>query len=256
MRPRIGLTLDVNAEGTRYDLPRAYADAIRDAGGLPFMLPFGAPSDAAEVLDDLDGLVISGGAFDIPPERYGDVRREKCGPSRPERTDFEWALCELALSRGMPLLGICGGMQLLDVVCGGRLHQDVPEDVGVEGHQQPPPKDEPAHAVEIAPGSLLARLCGAERLLVNSTHHQAVKAAGEGLRITAYALDGIVEAIESTSHPFALGVQWHPESLRHLPRHLAIYRGVVDAAVRWRDAGAAATDGAARIAAAGRSRGE
>jgi putative glutamine amidotransferase len=234
MRPRIGLTLDMNAEGARYDLPRAYADAIRDAGGLPFTLPFAPPGEAGEVLDALDGLVISGGAFDIPPERYGDVRRERCGPSRPERTDFEWALCAEALSRGIPILGICGGMQLLDVVCGGTLHQDVPEDMGVEGHQQPPPKDEPSHAVEIAPGSLLARLCGPGRLLVNSTHHQAVKAAGEGLRITAHALDGIVEAVEHVEHPFALGVQWHPESLRRDPRHLAIYRGVVEAAAQWR----------------------
>ncbi|HET7755521.1 MAG TPA: gamma-glutamyl-gamma-aminobutyrate hydrolase family protein [Anaeromyxobacteraceae bacterium] len=237
MRPRIGLTLDMNADGTRYDLPRSYADAIRDAGGLPYTLPFGPPGDAREVLDDLDGLVISGGAFDIPPERYGDERRDRCGPSRPERTDFEWALCSGALARGMPLLGICGGMQLLNVVCGGSLHQDVPDELGVEGHQQPPPKDEPAHAVEIAPGSLLARLCGTDRLRVNSTHHQAVKAAGEGLRITAYALDGIVEAVESTTHGFALGVQWHPESLRREARHLAIYRGVVDAASAWRGRG-------------------
>jgi putative glutamine amidotransferase len=134
----------------------------------------------------------------------------------------------------MPLLGICGGMQLLNVACGGSLHQHVPEDLGVEGHQQPPPKDEPSHGVEIAPGSLLARLCGPDRLQVNSTHHQAVKAAGEGLRITAHALDGVIEAIESTTHAFALGVQWHPESLRHHARHLAIYRGVVEAADRWR----------------------
>lgn len=238
MRPRIGLTLDMNAEGTRYDLPRAYADAIRDAGGLPLLLPFGAPADAAEVLDGLDGLVVSGGAFDIPPERYGDVRRDLCGPSRPERTDFEWALCTEALARDLPVLGICGGMQLLNVVRGGSLYQDVPDELGIEGHQQPPPKDAPTHPVEIAPTSLLARLCGPERLMVNSTHHQAVKAAGDGLRITAYAADGVIEAIESTDHAFALGVQWHPESLRHESRHLAIYRGVVEAAAS-RSAGAA-----------------
>jgi putative glutamine amidotransferase len=239
MRPRVGLTLDMTADGARYDLPRTYSDAIRDAGGLPFMLPFSTPDDAEEVLRELDALVVSGGAFDIPPERYGDVRRDRCGPSRPERTDFEWALCVGALALGMPVLGICGGMQLLNVVFGGSLHQDVPEELGVEGHQQPPPKDAPSHAVEIAPGSLLAQLCGTERLLVNSTHHQAVKGAGEGLRITAYALDGIVEAVESTTHAFALGVQWHPESLRREPRHLAIYRGVVEAGAAWRDRTAA-----------------
>jgi putative glutamine amidotransferase len=235
MRPRIGLTVDMNANGTRYDLPRAYADAIREAGGLPFMLPFGIAADAPEVLDDLDGLVISGGAFDIPPERYGDVRRDRCRPSRPERTDFEWALCALALARDVPVLGVCGGMQLFNVVCGGSLHQDVPSEVGVEGHEQGSPKDAPSHAVEIAPTSLLARLCGPEQLLVNSTHHQAVKSAGEGLKITAYSLDGIVEAVESAAHRFALGVQWHPESLCRDARHLAIYAGVVQAAAAWRD---------------------
>jgi putative glutamine amidotransferase len=229
-RPRIGLTLDADERRGIYLLHRAYVDAVADAGGLPVVLPYLA-SEAAALLDLCDGLVVTGGAFDVPPELYGEARRPGCGPAKPERTSFELALLRLALARDLPLLGVCGGMQLLAVVCGGTLWQDLPTDLGLESHQQLQPRDEPSHAVTVTPGTRLAGLIGAGSLAVNSTHHQAVREAGRGVAVTAVAPDGVVEALELPGSRFALGVQWHPESVRRRePRHGTIYAGLVAAA--------------------------
>jgi putative glutamine amidotransferase len=131
----------------------------------------------------------------------------------------------------MPVLGVCGGMQLMNVVRGGTLHQDLAADLGVATHEQPAPKDVPSHDVDVAPGSQLAALLGAGRLAVNSTHHQAIRDPGAGVLVTARAPDGVVEAIELPDLAFALGVQWHPEAAAaHEPRHAALYRGLVAAA--------------------------
>ena len=229
-RPRIATPLDVDAARGRYEQPRAYADAIRDAGGLPVPVPCGDPALAGAYLAFCDGLLVAGGDFDIPPERYGEARRPGCGPSRPERTTFEEAMVRGALAAGIPVLGVCGGMQLLAVLRGGTLHQHLPDDLGVS-HEQPPPKDAPSHAVEIVPGTLLARLVGPESLEVNSTHHQAVCRPGSGVTVSGRAPDGVVEAIELDGPAFALGVQWHPEVLasRH-PRQASLLQGLVRAA--------------------------
>ncbi len=229
-RARIGLTLDFDEARGEYRLSRAYADAVLRAGGLPVPIPFGEEG-AGAYLALCHGLVVTGGAFDIPPERYGEARRPGCGPAKPERTASEWALCEAALAGRIPLLGVCGGMQLLNVVCGGSLHQDLAQDVGISGHEQPPPGDVPHHRLEIAPGTLLGRLVGPEPLSVNSSHHQAVRTPGAGVLVTARAPDGVVEAIELPDLPFAVGVQWHPERLAASePRQLALFRGLVQAA--------------------------
>jgi putative glutamine amidotransferase len=229
-RPRIGVTLDLDAEGRAYALRRAYADAVLAAGGLPILLPYADRTALGAYLALLDGLVVTGGAFDVPPELYGEARRPSCGVLRPERTQAEKDLLEAALAARLPVLGVCGGMQLLNVVRGGTLHQDL-AGAGLPSHEQPPPKDAPSHPVEVAPGSLLAALLGAGTLPVNSTHHQAVKEPGPGVLVSGRAPDGVVEAIELPDLPFALGVQWHPEAvLRHEPRHARIYEGLVAAA--------------------------
>jgi putative glutamine amidotransferase len=229
-RPRIGLTLDVERPGARYALKVGYVEAVLGAGGLPILLPH-AVDVAAAYLSLLDGLVLTGGAFDVPPELYGEARRDVCGALEPERTAFERDLLEAALAVRLPVLGVCGGMQLMNVGRGGTLHQDLAADLGVRGHEQPAPKDVPSHDVAVAPGTRLAALVGEGVLRVNSTHHQAVKAPGAGVVVSARAPDGVVEAIELPELPFALGVQWHPEAtIRHEPRHAAIYRGLVQAA--------------------------
>jgi putative glutamine amidotransferase len=229
-RPRIGLTLDADPARGRYELGATYVDAVLAAGGLPILLPH-LPEAAGAYLALLDGLVVTGGAFDVPPELYGEVRRAVCGPSKPERTAFEKDVLEAALAARLPVLGVCGGMQLLNVVRGGTLHQDLVADAGLAGHEQPPPRDRPTHDVRISPGTLLAALVGDGPLPANSTHHQAVREPGAGVLVSGRTADGVIEAIELPDLPFALGVQWHPEAaLRHEPRHAALYRGLVQAA--------------------------
>jgi putative glutamine amidotransferase len=229
-RPRIGVTLDADEDRGLYVLKVSYVDAVLAAGGLPILLPH-ATEPAAAYLALLDGLVVTGGAFDVPPELYGETPRKECGPTRPARTAFEKDVLAAALAARLPVLGVCGGMQLLNVVQGGTLHQDLVADAGLSGHEQPPPKDVPSHEVRVTPGTQLEALVGPSPLRVNSTHHQAVRDPGGGVLVSGRAPDGVVEAIELPDLPFALGVQWHPEAcLRHEPRHAALYRGLVQAA--------------------------
>jgi putative glutamine amidotransferase len=238
-RPRIGVTLDAVPRQARderdgggsYVVPRAYVEAVLAAGGLPILLPYGDGETIGAYLALCDGLVLTGGDFDVAPELYGDVRRAACGPSHLERTRVERELCEAALAARYPLLGVCGGMQLLNVVRGGTLWQDLPADCGIAGHEQPAPKDAPSHVVALVPGSQLAAILGPDPLPVNSTHHQAVRIAGQGVLVSARSPDGVVEGIELPDQPFALGVQWHPEATAaHDPRHAKLYRALVDAA--------------------------
>jgi putative glutamine amidotransferase len=231
-RPRIGLTMDLDAESGRFHIRRGYVAAVEAAGALPILLPPGDGSVAAGYLALLDGLVVTGGAFDVPPELYGEARRQGCGPLKEERTRFEKDLLEAALAVALPVLGICGGMQLLNVVRGGTLYQDLEADAGIGGHEQREPREVATHPVHLASGTRLSRLVGpGPELRVNSSHHQAVRDPGTGVLVTASAPDGVVEAIELPDQPFALGVQWHPEALRQAdPRQAAIFAGLVEAA--------------------------
>lgn len=238
MRPLIGVTPDEGwtLEGPgrpplpRYELKQAYARAVAEAGGLPLVLPYADDEAAIEqYVRTIDALVVTGGAFDIGPEEYGEQARTGMGPVKPGRTRFERRILELALERGLPVLGVCGGMQLLNVVRGGSLYQDIRREwPGALDHEQPFDPREPAHTVLSEPGSLLERLCG-PRLEVNTTHHQSVARVGRGLVVSGRSEDDVVEAIEGTGDAFVLGVQWHPELLAG-PEQLALYRALVEAA--------------------------
>lgn len=217
-RPVIGITLDLEEGGAgRYSrfawcaLRENYLSAVATAGGLPVALPL-FPQLGPEYVAKLDGLVITGGAFDIDPMLYGAAERHPSVTLRPRRTRAESTLLAAALERDIPVLGICGGMQLLAVALGGTLIQHIPDTCpNALPHEQPNPRDEASHAVDIQPHTLLSRLTGgARRIAVNSAHHQAVNTCGRG-RVNAIAEDGVIEGIEDPDHRFCLGVQWHPE---------------------------------------------
>ena len=234
-RPVVGVTPDVETDGdvSRYVVKAAYTEAILRAGGLPMVLP--CTSDASVVdayLDRVSGVLVTGGAFDVPPEAYGEVPREGLGPVKPARTAFETQVLHGALRRKMPLLGVCGGMQLLNVVLGGTLYQDLRRDLpGAKDHEQRHDRGQPSHPVDVRDGSTLAEVLGRGQLMVNSTHHQAISRLATSLKVSASAPDGVVEAVECTDHPFALGVQWHPELLiQAMPLQLGLYRALVQKA--------------------------
>jgi putative glutamine amidotransferase len=193
-------------------LPLSYSRAIHGAGGMMAMLPPDrlATEEPDELLDRIDALVLGGGA-DIDPESQGvDAHPETVG-SNPDRDRFEIALARAALERGMPLLGVCRGMQILNVACGGTLDQHIPDRLGHERHR-PELGAWAEHDVRIDPGSLAARAAGSELLTVKSHHHQGVDEIPGPLTASAWATDDeTVEAIESPDGDFTLGVLWHPE---------------------------------------------
>ena len=215
-RPVIGITLDSEAPGGYSNLPwyalrENYADAVTAAGGLPLPLPH-EPDQAGDYLELIDGLVITGGAFDVDPALFGAGERHPTVITKDRRTAFELAVTRGAIERDMPVLGICGGQQLLHVVLGGQLIQHIPDEVtDALAHEQPNPRDEPGHSVAVTPGTLLHRIVGRDSLDVNSAHHQAAKGEPSGVKINAVAPDGVIEGIEATDKTFCLGVQWHPE---------------------------------------------
>lgn len=215
-QPVIGLTLDHEPPGgwskfPWYAIRENYCNAVRHADGRPILLPHD-PEAAADYVDRIDGLIITGGGFDVDPALFGAETRHSTVKTKDRRTAFELAATRIALGRDMPVLGICGGQQLLNVALGGTLIQHIPDEVpGALPHRQPNPRDEPGHDVRVIAGTLLHRIAGAEHLAVNSAHHQAVKAAGPGVVIDALAGDGVVEGIEDPRRRFCLGVQWHPE---------------------------------------------
>src|SRR5262245_11688156 len=216
VKPVIGLTLDHEPPGGYSSFPwyairENYCNAVRNAGGLPILLPHD-PAAAADYLDRIDGLIVTGGGFDVDPALFGASARHPSVKTKGRRTAFELAATQGAIARDMPLLGICGGQQLLNVALGGTLIQHIPDEVpDCLPHRQPNPRDEPGPAVRIFAPTLLRRMTRGERLDVNGAHHQAVKSAGPCLVIDAFAEDGIVEGIEDPSRRFCLGVQWHPE---------------------------------------------
>jgi putative glutamine amidotransferase len=218
-RPRIGICTAIErARWSFWDaeahlLDRNYIDAVQSAGGIALMLPPDPEADPDEILDVLDGLILAGGA-DIDPASYGAEPHAMTKGTRPERDAFEIALARRALERDIPLLGICRGMQVMNVARGGTLRQHLPDDVGHQDHRRVPGSFDGAdHDVRLADGTLAARAAGEVDHATKSHHHQGVEALGDGLVETGWsALDELPEAIEDPQRRFALGVQWHPEA--------------------------------------------
>ena len=214
--PVIGITLDAEEAGGYSKLPwyairQNYCSAVVAAGGVPICLPHEV-GEVARYLDLIDGLLVTGGAFDVDPALFGATNRHETVKLKGQRTEFEVAMTKGAIGRGMAVFGICGGQQLLNVVLGGTLIQHIPDEVTAPlAHEQPNPRTEPGHMVTVADGTLLRRIVGAGELPVNSAHHQAAKTLGPGVSVNAVAPDGVIEGIELDGAPFCLGVQWHPE---------------------------------------------
>lgn len=216
-KPIIGITLDSQSPGGYskmpwYALRQNYCDVVVKSGGIP--KPLAHYCDlVSDYVKLIDGLIITGGNFDIDPSYYGESTLHETVTTKPSRTNFEFAMIKAVHEAGKPILGICGGMQLLNVFLGGSLIQHIPAEIDNSlAHEQPNPRTEPGHEIVIKPDSLLFKLVNADRAHVNSAHHQAVKAVAPGMRVTATAIDGVIEAIEPQADgPFMLGVQWHPE---------------------------------------------
>jgi putative glutamine amidotransferase len=223
MKPIIGVTPDFNAGDRKewggkeptYFLRARYVRAIEDLGGVPFILPLAADRAVRHtVLKGLQGLLLTGSGPDLPPHLYGERRRYDFRVVSRQRYAFELDMARLAAEQGLPVFGICGGMQAINVAFGGSLVQDIPSQVADPlPHRSPLPATRVSHAVRVSEKSLLHRITRKETIRVNSSHHQSVNQVAPGLIASAVATDGVIEAIESPTHPFFLGVQWHPEFL-------------------------------------------
>lgn len=227
-RPRIGITTYVEqARWGTWDqpavlLPHVYVEAVHRAGGVPVLLP-PLPDGVLEALAGVHGLVIAGGA-DVDPATYGAVPRDGTDSPRRDRDAWEIALVLAALQHATPVLGVCRGAQVLNTAVGGTLHQHLPDVVGHDRHR-PAPAQHGRMRVLIDPGSALASVLGTQ-VDVPCYHHQGIDRLGAGLRATAWADDGTVEAVELEGHDYALGVQWHPE----LDDDLRLFESLVAAA--------------------------
>lgn len=220
--PRIGLTPDYETatsgrRETLIFLREHYPKVILEAGGIPLLLPITGSRKAIQaMLDSLHGILVSGGDFDIHPKYYGEKPLAVLGKIKETRTEFELDLITLALKKELPILGVCGGAQAINVALGGTLYQDIPSQIpDAIAHQQGELREVGGHQVRVYEGTRLKQIVGRDTLEVNTTHHQAVKTLGKKLIVNAGTEDGVIEGIEGVNGFFVLGVQWHPELLAH-----------------------------------------
>jgi putative glutamine amidotransferase len=225
-RPVIGVAMQTLPGKPGGDLPNCwimgqrYVEALRTVGAVPWLIPLlpHDPDTMNGIFDRLDGIFLTGGV-DVDPSRYGESKHPKCGTTDPDRDAVEMLLLEHARATDKPLLAVCRGIQILNVACGGTLYQDVTDQVPAAlKHDYFPTPTRPsrsylAHDITVATDSRLARILGESVVPVNSMHHQAIKDLAPNLRPTAFAPDGIIEAVESDSKQFVVAVQWHPEEL-------------------------------------------
>ena len=214
-KPVIGITLDNEEPGNYskfpwYAIRNNYLHSVEKFGGIPFPL-LHTKKNLQDIFQLLDGLIITGGNFDIDPKQYGK-KSQGARTTKDNRTSFEISICKKFLKSSKPILGICGGEQLLNVVCGGTLIQDIKKKGSLE-HEQKNPRNETSHEVNIIRGTNLKKIIKKDKIMVNSAHHQAIDKLGKNLMISGYANDNIIESIEHKTHYWCMGIQWHPEFL-------------------------------------------
>jgi putative glutamine amidotransferase len=226
--PLIGITADISGasdskhfKNSTLFLPKRYLAAVERAGAIPIVLPATRErSSVRRLLGVLNGLILSGGNFDIHPRYYGERPMKELGEIKAARTEFELEITHAALQRDLPVLGICGGAQAINVASGGSLYQDITTQLsqaGADEHSSKNPNG--GHPIRVEHGTRLFAILKRSILKVNTSHHQAVKRLGRGLIVNAVADDGVIEGIESTEHTFVMGVQWHPEVLAPRQQH-------------------------------------
>lgn len=235
-KPLIGVTTR-GSFSERYQIPivatpRPYCDALVRAGAIPILIPLNLPEESArELLARLDGVVFTGGG-DIENSRFGGEAHSEIYDVDPERDGIEIGLARAAVDDETPILGICRGLQILNVAYGGTLYTHIQDQMaGAQQHTYFPghPWDYRAHPVQVVEGTTLSEIVGEPILQVNSLHHQGIKELAGRLRAIAYAPDGLVEAVEIEEHPFGLAVQWHPECLQDDPHMRGIFSALVAA---------------------------
>lgn len=236
-KPVIAISMDLCENSEKYSFSKYpwyalranYANAISQMGGIPFMIPYDENA-IDDVLDIADGILVPGGDVDVHPSYYNEeVKSDKLSLNH-ARTDYDMKLLDRVFTRDMPFLGICYGMQLLNVYLGGSIIQHIPDhDPSLLEHMREDLKDKPAHEIDIDPNSRLAEIAGGIlKWNVNSTHHQAAGKIGPDVLASAKASDGVIEAIESTKYRFAFGIEWHPEYLMN-DLDTSIFRAFLDA---------------------------
>ncbi len=215
MKPVIGITCDYDHVSHASIVHEGYHRAISIFGGLPILLPGNNnKNDIIQLLEIVDGILIIGGN-DVDPSFFGEPPHRKLGKVNPYRDEFELELVRQAIEKEKAILGICRGLQVINVAMGGTLYQDIESQLSNTPicHRQKAPTWYPIHSVEMVKGSKLSKIVGIDDIRVNSFHHQAVKDIAPGFNVAGYAPDGIIEAIEMKDHPFVLGLQWHPERM-------------------------------------------
>jgi putative glutamine amidotransferase len=213
-KPLIGIASDVLTEPGERDrafVYTTYVEAVRRAGAVPVLVP-PQPENASTIVEELDGIILAGGE-DCDPSVYGQEKHPTTEMMDPRRQSNDLTLARAARERGIPTLGICLGVQVMNVAAGGTLIQDIDSAMQTEIEHVSKPSDRARHDILIEQGTKLAQILGDRELNVNSSHHQAIRDLGQGLRVTAHAPDGVIEGLEDPQHPFYVGVQWHPEDM-------------------------------------------
>ena len=226
--PVIGITTFGQNEYGNYCSHHAYVEAVRLAGGLPVLLPPGEP-DPAAILNVVDGLIFTGGG-DIDPATYNGDLHPTIARVDPQRDAFELTLARLVLNTDIPVLGICRGLEVLVVTSGGTLVSHIPDEYGEVVEHTKDRIHTSQHRVQIMPESRLATMIGTTEATIVSWHHQAARTVPPGWRVTAYAADGLIEALEHEHHPWAIAVQWHPELSLNDPLQQRLFQALVKAA--------------------------